>query len=289
MRLVTMAGLLGLLGLLIPQVSSGGDSTGDFYARVRANDAPLGGRFTIFVYALDSLDAAVERPGPGRLLLLNFSEANGDDSFIIPADLSIKGPRNTLWTRGFLPIGDKRLDGLLAKDESRWAIWWLPAEMDSVGWELPQDLTIHYGYAKSIFVPLQKRDLEKALAAVPWESLAGVQIEPDRPVGELLFPPDPAAFDNVPQAKERSQPAYPKSSRMYAFEGSVITVAVVNAKGTVDDVFVLHSDATHDLNVSALSAVRKWVFKAGRKGGIRVRGEMVIPVHFSMGSVKKKQ
>ena len=60
-------------------------------------------------------------------------------------------------------------------------------------------------------------------------------------------------------------------------------------KGTVDDVFVLHSDATHDLNVSALSAVRKWVFKAGRKGGIKVRGEMVIPVEFSMGSVKKKQ
>ena len=39
-------------------------------------------------------------------------------------------------------------------------------------------------------------------------------------------------------------------------------------------------------DVSALAAVRKWVFKAGRKGGIRVRGEMVIPVHFSMGTVK---
>jgi TonB family protein len=161
--------------------------------------------------------------------------------------------------------------------------------MDSVGWETFQDLTIHYGFFKSIFVPLKERDTEKILAAVPWETIAGVQIDPDRRVGELLFPPDPAAFDKVPVAKERSQPAYPVSSRMYAFEGSVYTVAVVNAKGTVDDAFVLHSDATHDLNVSALSAVSKWVFKAGRKGGVRVRGEMVIPVHFSMGSVKRKQ
>jgi TonB family protein len=289
MRLVTLAGLLGMLGLLIPQAAVGEGLTGNFYARARANDAPVGGRFTIFAYALDSLDVAIERPGPGRVLLLKFCESNGKDSFLIPADLSIKAPRKTVWTRGFLPLGDKRLGGFLGKDESRWALWWLPAEMDSVEWELPGDLTIHYGFSKSVFVPIEERNLEKTLAQVPWELLAGVQLEPDRPVEKLMFPPDPAAFDKLPVAKERSQPHYPVSSRMYAFEGSVITVAVVNEKGTVDDVFVLHSDATHDLNVSALSAVRKWVFKAGRKGGIKVRGEMVIPVEFSMGSVKKKQ
>lgn len=288
MRFVTCAGLLGMLGLLVPQAVVGSNPAGNFYARVRANDAPIGGRFTIFAYALDTLDVAIEKPGPGRFLLLSFRDANGDDSFVIPGDMSIKGPRSIEWKRGFLPLGDKRLAGLLLKDESRWAIWWLPAEMDSVGWDTPLDLTLNYGYAKSIFVPVQDRDLEKILPVLPWDALEGIQVDPDRPVGELLYPPDPAAFDKVPIAKERSQPHYPKSSRMYAFEGSVITVAVVNAKGTVDDAFVLHSDATHELNVSALSAVRKWVFKAGRKGGIRVRGEMVIPVHFSMGSVKKK-
>ncbi len=288
MRLVSWAGLLGMLGLLIPQLSAGADPAGNFYARVRANDAPIGGRFTIFAYALDSLDAVVERPGPGRLLLLNFRESNGNNSFIIPGDLSIKGPRSVRWTRGFLPLGDKRLAGFLPKGESRWAIWWIPAEIDSVGWNSLQDLTLHYGFSKSIFVPLEDRDTEETLAAVPWEAIASGKLDPERPVSELLYPPDPAAFDEAPVAKERSQPHYPKSSRMYAFEGRVITVAVVNEKGGVDDVFVLHSSAHHDLNVSALSAVRRWVFRPGRKGGIKVRGEMVIPIHFSMGSVKQK-
>jgi hypothetical protein len=29
-----------------------------------------------------------------------------------------------------------------------------------------------------------------------------------------------------------------------------------------------------------------WTFKPGRKGGVKVAGEVVIPVQFSMGTVK---
>ena len=195
MHLVTWAGLLGMLGVLVPQTAAGGDPAGNFYARVRANDAPLGGRFTIFAYALDSLDAAVEQPGPGRLLLLNFRESNGKSSFIIPGDLSIVGPNKNSWEQGFMPLGDKRLAGLLQKNESRWAMWWIPERLESVAWNLPTDITFHYGFGKSAFIPLEERDRKATLEALPWEAIRETKIDFERPCAQLTYPPDPAAFD----------------------------------------------------------------------------------------------
>jgi TonB family protein len=285
MRLVKRICLLGLL--FVPSTpATGADRDGNFYARVRANDAPIGGRFTVYAYMLDSLDAGVALPGPGRVLAINFRQSNGKDSFVIPGDLYLEGARKQRWKQGFLPLGDGRLAGLLPKNESRWALWWVPTDSEELVWESLVELSFHYGFAKSPFVPLSKEDTEATLKALPWEWIEGAVVDTDRPVAALAVPPNPASFDKVPVAKERRAPVYPRSSRMYAFEGTVHVVAVVNEKGTVLDTFVLHSDATHELNVSALSAVKSWIFKPGTKGGARVTGEVVIPVRFSLGSVK---
>jgi len=285
MRLVQRICLLGLL-LVLAVPARGADRDGNFYARVRANDAPIGGRFTVYAYMLDSLDAGVELPGPGRVLAINFRQSNGKDSFVIPGDLYLEGATKQRWDQGFVPLGSRRLAGLLPKDESRWALWWVPTGSEALVWESLQELSFHYGFTRSPFVPLNDEDTAATLKALPWEWIAGADLDTNRPVGELAYPPNPAAFDKVPVAKERRAPVYPRSARMYSFEGTVHVVAVVNEKGSVLDTFVLHSDATHELNVSALSAVKRWIFRPGTKGGTRVTGEVVIPVRFSLDSVK---
>lgn len=286
MHLVKRICLLGLLSALSTP-AAGADHVGNFYARVRANDAPIGGRFTVYAYMLDSLDTAVAHPpGPGRFLAVNFRQSNGKDSFVIPGDLYLEGAEKQRWTRGFLPLGDRRLAGLLPKSESRWALWWVPTGAEELMWKSPVDLRFHYGFSKSPFVELSREDTEKTLRALPWEWIAGAEVDAERGVAELSVPPNPASFDKVPVAKERRNPVYPRSSRMYSFEGTVYVVAVVNEKGEVLDTFVLESDASHDLNVSALSAVKSWVFRPGTKGGARVTGEVVIPVRFSMDTIK---
>jgi len=275
--------LAGLLLAAAIHLSVAGASGGDFYARLRANDAPIGGRFTIYAYMLDSLDVSTPLPGPGRALVVNFRESNGKDSFLIPGDLALQGARRDRWQHGFVPLGTQRIAGLLHKDESRWALWWVPAGPDSVlSWNTPLDLTLTYGFMKGNFLPLAEKDAAATLAALPWDAIRAVTLSADRRTDEILVPPNPAAFDQSPLVRERKTPIYPKSSRMYDFEGTVHVVVVLDKTGAVTDSFVLHSSATHDLNVAALTAVNDWVFRPGRKGGVRVGGDFVVPVTFSL-------
>lgn len=271
-----------LLGLLAAGRSEA--AGGNFYARLRADDGPIAGRLSVYAYFLDSLDAAVSPPAPGRLLLLNFREANGDNSFIVPGDLYLKDYRGRSWTRGFNSLETDRLAGILDRDESRWALWWVPAGCDSLTWPTPLDLSLWYGFAKASFSPLTPEDARAVAKAVPWERVKAVEVSADRSVADLGDAIDPAAFDVAPSIVERVNPVYPKSARQYDLVGTVNVVAVVNERGDVADVFVLQSNATHDLNAAALAAVRRWKFKAGTKGGVPVEGGFLIPVSFGRGS-----
>ncbi len=273
---------LVLLGLLMAGRSEA--AGGDFYARLRVDDGPVAGRFTVYAYFLDSLDTAVSSPAPGRILLLNFGEANGDNSFIVPGDLHIQDRRGRAWTRGFNTLETGRLAGFLDRDEARWALWWVPAEVDSLVWSTPLDLSLWYGFGKASFAPLKPEDARAVAEALPWERVDTVEVSADRSVADLGDAIDPAAFDVPPSVRERVNPVYPKSARQYDFVGTVNVVAVVDERGDVADVFVLQSSATHDLNAAALAAVRRWKFKAGTKGGMSVKGGFLIPVSFGRGS-----
>ena len=280
MRIAAWLGLVGLLLLTAESLEAG--SSGNYYARLRANDAPLAGRFSIYAYMLDSLDTALDLPG--RVIALNFRESNGKNSFLIPADLALGGLDQTSWIKGFVALGEKRISGFLGRDDSRWALWWIPA--DSLGWNSPGDISVRYGFVASSFVPLDDKDAEATVNALPWDDIYAAELSVDRTTAQLRVAPNPAAFDQFPRAKIRRDPVYPKTSRMYAFEGTVHVVAVVDVEGNVTDTYVLHTSATHDLNVSALVAVRKWVFRPGKKGGVKVSGEVIVPVQFAMGAVR---
>ena len=73
---------------------------------------------------------------------------------------------------------------------------------------------------------------------------------------------------------------------MYDFHGSLFVAVQVDVKGHVEDAYVLQSNAVHELNVAALTAVMDWVFSPGLKSGKPVAGDLVIPNQFDLGSVK---
>lgn len=256
---------------------------GNYFARIRANDAPIGGRFTIYAYMLDSLDAALPSPEPGRYVALHFRDANGKNSFLIPGDLTMRDRDRGRWSRGFQPLQAERLDGHLAKGEGRWALWWIPARRDSLQWAAPADLEIHYGYARSSFVPLKDEDAAAMADFIPWDFLKSLEPKLERTAAELSPPPPTATFDHPPKVKEQRAPQYPKSAKMYEAEGKVFVAAFIDDQGRVTDARVLQSTAPHDLNVSALSAVMDWSFKPARKDGRPVACEIVVPISFSLG------
>jgi TonB family protein len=280
------AGWVGiLLGCFWVSIAGSEPGTeGNFYARIRADDAPLGGRFTIVAYLLDSLDVSLPLPGAGRVLALQFRESNGQNAFVIPGDLVLTGLRETRWTGAFLPLGSERLGGLLPKDGSRWALWWVP-QSDTLRWGAPRDLKLKYGFTESIFVPLKEKDARATLAALPWTEIEAARFDPEVQTGSPSLP-DPTGFDSAPQVRERRNPEYPRFARFYDFEGTVHVVARVDVAGKVEDAYVLQSDALHELKVAALVAVMEWVFRPGRKEGVPVPGEVVIPILFSLGTVK---
>jgi TonB family protein len=276
MRLPAVLGLLCLLAMTGAETAL--SESGDYYTRLRANDAPVGGRLTVHAFFLDSLDAAVASPGPGRILALRFDEANGKGSFIVPGDLALVNENDVTWKQGFDAVGDRRLSGFLNKDEERWALWWVP---DTLSGGDPASLKLVYGFSHTPFLPISAAEANKAVQSVPWDEVRGVLLDPQRPVGQLNVPPDPTSFDEPPRLAEGRPPEYPKSIRMYDFSGFVHVVAVIDKAGQVVDAYVIESDAIHILNVSALCAVMDWTFHPGTKSGRKTAGEIVVPVRFA--------
>ena len=258
---------------------------GNHRARLRANDAPIGGRFTIGAYFLDALDSTVVRPGPGRVLALRFSRANGKNSFVIPTDLAIRDEHGRRWRQGFVPVGEKRVAGLLPKHESRWALWWVPWGTDSLGWDSAETLELCYGSAKARFTPLDRSEVEQVTREIPWDAVGKVQVSGTESLAGSVV--DAAAFDELPQVVTRRNPEYPLSAREFDFEGTVNVAVLVSEAGEVTDAYVLQSNAAHELNVAALIAAMEWTFTPGRKAGRPVPGVVVIPMRFSLGGGKR--
>ncbi len=279
---------IGLAGLLVVGAAGTAEAagvvpSGNYYTRLRANDAPIAGRFTIYGYLLDSLDAVVKPPGPGRVMAVNFRESNGSNSFVVSGDLSLIGARNRAWQAGILALGGARLSGFLGKGDSRWALWWIPWGGDSLSWNSMRDLRLAYGLSKEGFAPLTDEDAAATLNALPWEEIRGASIDPGRSLADLSASIDPAAFDRAPAVTAQSAPAYPRAARKWDFQGTVNVVAEVDDAGRVTDAFVLQSNAAHELNVAALVAVMKWTFTPGMKEGRPASGGVVVPIRFDLG------
>lgn len=94
---------------------------------------------------------------------------------------------------------------------------------------------------------------------------------------------DMAQLDQRPQPTFQFRPQYPISLRRLGVSGEAKVSFVVDTKGMPRDIQV--TDTSHpEFGDSAVAAIQKWRFKAGRKGGDAVNTRIVVPIVFSLNT-----
>lgn len=101
---------------------------------------------------------------------------------------------------------------------------------------------------------------------------------------EKIEPPRP-----VPGDVMRHWPAYPEEARIAGQEGTVIVQLRVTASGTPEDIVVLNSSTVVSLDVAAVTAVSRWHFEPGKRGGVAQDMTVSLPIRFSLPSEDQQQ
>jgi protein TonB len=86
----------------------------------------------------------------------------------------------------------------------------------------------------------------------------------------------------LPLYKQNEPPLYPLKARRLGYEGIVMLKVLIDEEGRVDDLRVLKSSGHRVLDRAALSAVKKWLFEPGTKGGVEKKMWVKIPVRFDL-------
>jgi protein TonB len=81
-------------------------------------------------------------------------------------------------------------------------------------------------------------------------------------------------------------PPYPGTARRRGWEGEVLLLVEVSAKGEVRKITVRSSSGYRILDRAALNAVYRWQFQAARRNGRAVAGKVMVPIRFSIKETK---
>jgi protein TonB len=93
-------------------------------------------------------------------------------------------------------------------------------------------------------------------------------------------------LDVIPSATLQVAPTYPAELKRKGVEGFVEVGFVVDENGLVQNVRVI-SSSQREFEQAAMSAVAKWKFKPGRKGGKNVKTNMSVPINFHLSGSNK--
>ncbi|MBW2465852.1 MAG: energy transducer TonB [Deltaproteobacteria bacterium] len=85
-----------------------------------------------------------------------------------------------------------------------------------------------------------------------------------------------------PRYQLNAPPVYPKLARKRGQQGTVILQVLVNGEGRVDELKIDFSSGFSLLDRAALTAVRKWIFEPGSRGGAKVPMWVRVPVTFKL-------
>lgn len=94
----------------------------------------------------------------------------------------------------------------------------------------------------------------------------------------------PEALDQKPKALTLSRPDYPPEMRNAGASGQVVVDFIVGTDGLVYNAFAL-SSSDSAFEEPAVSAVSKWTFSSGQKGGQSVYTHMQVPIVFKLGEL----
>jgi len=88
--------------------------------------------------------------------------------------------------------------------------------------------------------------------------------------------------DVLPRILRKIEPRYPVGARERGVTGSVSVRFLVDGQGRVLEPQVVAADPPGVFEQSALSAVRRWRFKAAKKDGQQVATWVILPIRFSL-------
>ena len=123
--------------------------------------------------------------------------------------------------------------------------------------------------------PMSKKSLFVAILLAC--ALGTTDVAGQDPVTEKVY----HAQDGVtlPVLRSKLEPEIPLTMRNKKFLGVVGLNVVIDSRGRVQDVKVVHSQG-NDLDVSAINAVKHWRFKPAKKDGVPVPVAVYIEVAY---------
>lgn len=89
-------------------------------------------------------------------------------------------------------------------------------------------------------------------------------------------------LDGPPVPTSKFPPSYPSSLLSKGIGGKVLISCEIDAGGKIISSKVRQSSGHPELDKAALSAVSRWKFKPGTKGGRKVRSSCVVPFNFEV-------
>lgn len=95
-----------------------------------------------------------------------------------------------------------------------------------------------------------------------------------RSSSDITLPVTHAAYLNNPH------PAYPRQSKRLGEQGTVLLLVEIDTDGSASKIKLQQSSGHARLDRTALEAVAKWRFIAGKKAGVPQKMWVKIPIHF---------
>ena len=92
---------------------------------------------------------------------------------------------------------------------------------------------------------------------------------------------DISKLDKAPIPRYQAKPVYPFEMRRAGIAGDVLVDFIVDSNGEVKAAYAAKS-SQHEFEAAAVSAVSKWKFAPGRKGGRAVNTHMQVPIVFTL-------
>ena len=90
-------------------------------------------------------------------------------------------------------------------------------------------------------------------------------------------------LDQQPQPTAQARPQYPFEMRRAGISGTVTVDFIVDSSGNVRNAYAA-SSTQREFEQAAVTAVAKWHFRPGRRGGRNVNVHMQVPIVFSLNN-----